>query len=220
MIQSGKEIKRLGLLRNAEDRNYQAQGCDIRMEKVFCPVNKPFGEKITEDDYVQPIVRYKNAIVWGTDCQCLAQVWDEDKNLLYYTIPPETACLFKIMETVDLSPKVPSNEMSYSLDSDGTRKTSGKFNLEPRYFNAYVLPKSSLSRRGVIVHSAWWDAGYVGSGFVLVRTTQMPLTIKPGVEFAQMVFLEGSSTDQLYDGKYQYENLKKESEGTWSDRVK
>lgn len=186
MIQSGKDIKRLGLLQNAEDRNYQAQGCDIRMEKVYCPVNKPFGEKI-EEDYVDPVMAYKKRFTQN----CLAQVWDEDAKLLYYWIPQETSCLFKIMETVNLKPIEPSTSQS-----------------SPRYFNAYVLPKSSLSRRGVIVHSAWWDAGYVGSGFVLVRTTTVPLTIKPGAEFAQMVFLEGTSPDRLYNGQYQGENLK------------
>ncbi len=175
MILSGQDIKKFGLLLDAKDSNYQAQGCDIRLDKVFYPVDKPFGEKITEADYKEYLPR---RFFTGSG-----------EKAEGYIIPPNTSVLFKIMETVDLRAKIASITTF-------------------RYFNAYVLPKSSLSRRGVIVHSAWWDAGYKGSGFVLVRTTDVPLTIKPGAEFAQMVFIEGSPTESVYDGQYQNEGLK------------
>jgi hypothetical protein len=133
-----------------------------------------------------------------------AQVWGENDKFLYYWIPPESAVLFKIMETVDLTPKRERNFAPYYESFTIGHETS-------RYFNAYILPKSSLSRRGIIVHSAWWDAGYKGSGFVLVKTTDNPLKIKPGMEFAQMVFLEGTPTERVYEGQYQGENLSLES---------
>lgn len=175
MIQSGRDIQAFGLLINEDPKNIQAQGCDIRVEKVYYPVDKPFGEKITESDYQEfPLRKY------------YAKSGEKEDGFL---VPPNTSVLFKIMEMVDLTAKFNSIQQKF------------------RFFNAYVLPKSSLSRRGIIVHSAWWDAGYKGSGFVLVRTTDFPLFIKPGAEFAQMIFFEGTSTEEVYNGQYQNENL-------------
>lgn len=161
MILSGEDIKRFGLLRNADEKNMQAQGWDVRVEKVYHIVSKPYGEKITDEDY-------------------------KEFSLPYGTVPPNTSVLFKLMETVDL------------------RSREGL-----PCVNALVLPKSSLTRRGVTVHSAWWDAGYVGSGMVLVRTSDIPLRIKPGDSFGQMIFFVGQSTNMLYEGQYQGEGIKK-----------
>jgi deoxycytidine triphosphate deaminase len=194
MILSGEDIKRYDLLLDADPKNMQAQGWDVRLDKVYRVVNKPYGEKIKEEvDYVGP---YKILVedfnkTWGNSglCNYICQIWNKDGILSYY-IPPNSSVLFKLMETVDL-----------------TRKAESHFKTECGYFNAYVLPKSSLSRRGVIVHSAWWDAGYKGSGVVLVRTSEVPLQIKPGDAFGQMIFYEGSSTGSVYDGQYQGEGL-------------
>lgn len=161
MILSGEDIKRFGLLQNADEKNIQAQGWDVRLEKVYHIVSKPYGEKIKEEDY-------------------------KEFSLPYGTVPPNTSVLFKLMETVDL------------------RSREGL-----PCVNALVLPKSSLTRRGVTVHSAWWDAGYVGSGMVLIRTSDTPLRIKPGDSFGQMIFLEGTRTSSLYAGQYQNEGIKK-----------
>ena len=161
MILSGEDIKRFGLLRNADEKNMQAQGWDVRVEKVYHIVSKPYGEKIKEEDY-------------------------KEFSLPYGTVPPNTSVLFKLMETVDL------------------RSREGL-----PCVNALVLPKSSLTRRGVTVHSAWWDAGYVGSGMVLIRTSDIPLRIKPGDSFGQMIFFVGQSTNMLYEGQYQGEGIKK-----------
>jgi deoxycytidine triphosphate deaminase len=189
MILSGQDIKKYNLLLNAEDSNMQAQGWDVRLDKVYRCVNKPWGLKIKEEDYVGPIMSYEDVFAQN----CIAQIWDDNGNLLYYWIPPESSVLFKLTETVDLRP----------------RKEYCQGSLEKtRYFNALVLPKSSLSRRGISVHSAWWDAGYKGSGVVLVRTSEVPLQIKPGDSFGQMIFFEGTSTDSVYSGQYQGEGLK------------
>ena len=160
MILSGEQIKHFGLLQNADEKNMQAQGWDVRLEKVYHIIYKPYGEKIKEEDYEEFVY------------------WDE--------IPPNTSVLFKLMETVDL------------------RSREGL-----PCVNALVLPKSSLTRRGITVHSAWWDAGYVGSGMVLVRTSDTPLKIKPGDSFGQMIFFEGTRTSSLYAGQYQNEGIKK-----------
>ena len=161
MILSGEQIKHFGLLQNADEKNMQAQGWDVRVEKIYRVVSKPYGEKIKEEDY-------------------------KEFSLPYGTVPPNTSVLFKLMETVDL------------------RSREGL-----PCVNALVLPKSSLTRRGVTVHSAWWDAGYVGSGMVLVRTSDTPLKIKPGDSFGQMIFFEGTRTSSLYAGQYQNEGIKK-----------
>lgn len=168
MILSGEDIKRFGLLRNADEKNMQAQGWDVRVENVYHIVSKPYGEKIKEEDYEEFVY------------------WDE--------IPPNTSVLFKLMEIVDLSPRQTGEHLTGYVN---------------HLFNALVLPKSSLTRRGVTVHSAWWDAGYVGSGMVLVRTSDIPLRIKPGDSFGQMIFFVGQSTNMLYEGQYQGEGIKK-----------
>lgn len=191
MILSGQDIKRYGLLLNAEDSNMQAQGWDVRLDKVYKVVNKPWGQKIKEEDYVE---LYK-AIPVDVNMyhhNTSSQIWDNNGNLLYYWIPPESSVLFKLMETVDL-----------------TRKRETTHQEIYRYFNALILPKSSLSRRGISVHSAWWDAGYKGSGVVLVRTSEVPLKIKLGDSFGQMIFFEGTPTDSVYNGHYQGEGLRK-----------
>ena len=161
MILSGEQIKHFGLLQNADEKNMQAQGWDVRLEKVYHIIYKPYGEKIKEEDY-------------------------KEFSLPYGAVPANTSVLFKLMETVDL------------------RSREGL-----PCVNALVLPKSSLTRRGVTVHSAWWDAGYVGSGMVLVRTSDTPLKIKPGDSFGQMIFFVGQSTNMLYEGQYQGEGIKK-----------
>jgi deoxycytidine triphosphate deaminase len=188
MILSGQDIKKYGLLLNAEESNMQAQGWDVRLDKVYRCVNKPWGQKIKDEDYVEP---YKIIYTNGHVPFVLAQICDEEDNMLYYYVPPNSSVLFKLMETVDL-----------------TRKPENHFKTEYGYFNALVLPKSSLSRRGISVHSAWWDAGYKGSGVVLVRTSEVPLQIKPGDSFGQMIFFEGTPTDSVYNGQYQGEGLK------------
>lgn len=188
MILSGQDIKKYGLLLNAEDSNMQAQGWDVRLDKVYRCVNKPWGEKIKEKDYVEPCMYYRTFFKEN----CMAQVWDDNDNLLYYWIPPESSVLFKLMETVDLRKKADYCQ--------------GQFE-RVCYFNALVLPKSSLTRRGISVHSAWWDAGYKGSGVVLVRTSEVPLQIKSGDSFGQMIFFEGTPTDQVYNGQYQGEGI-------------
>jgi len=212
MILSGQDIKKYSLLLNAEESNMQAQGWDVRLDKVYRCVNKPWGQKIKEDDYVEPIMTYEK--VFGQTC--IAQVWNDAGNLLYYWIPPESSVLFKLMETVDLSKKTYDplqrlnvNDPEQKLMADTLSLFLGKQSLKVPTINALVLPKSSLSRRGISVHSAWWDAGYKGSGVVLVRTSEVPLQIKHGDSFGQMIFFEGTPTDSVYSGQYMGEGLRK-----------
>jgi deoxycytidine triphosphate deaminase len=170
MILSGQEIKKFNLILGAEDNQYQPHGIDLRLDRVFYPIKKPYGMKIREEDYEEfPI---------GT------------MEIGEYFIPQGSAILFKILETIDLTPKRELYQSSF------------------RSFVGFIYPKSSLSRRGIFVHSAVWDSGYKGSGYLLVRTTEVPLVIHPGDAFCQMVFSEGSPADNHYHGQYQGENTK------------
>jgi deoxycytidine triphosphate deaminase len=187
MILSGQDIKRFNLLENADESLMQAQGWDVRLDKVYRVVNKPFGEKIKEEDYEEPYRLYQCSGDIGAN---ICQIMDVKDRVLRYDIGPNSSALFKLKEIVNLKPV-----MDRSHD-------------HLRYFNALVLPKSSLSRRGISVHSAWWDAGYRGSGVVLVRTSEVPLRITPGEAFGQMIFFEGTSTDEVYRGQYQGEGIK------------
>ncbi|MCK9458749.1 MAG: hypothetical protein M0R80_03855 [Proteobacteria bacterium] len=214
MILSGQDIKKYNLLLNAEESNMQAQGWDVRLDKVYRCVNKPWGQKIKEEDYVEPVRYYEKSFRQT----CIAQVWNDAGNLLYYWIPPESSVLFKLMETVDLSKKTYDPLQRFNgADCDPEQKLVadtlslflGKQSLKVPTINALVLPKSSLSRRGISVHSAWWDAGYKGSGVVFVRTSEVPLQIKPGDSFGQMIFFEGTPTDSVYNGQYQGEGIPK-----------
>jgi hypothetical protein len=207
MILSGQDIKKYNLLLGAEESNMQAQGWDVRLDKVYGCVNKPWGQKIKEEDYVEPTMARERMFRQN----CIAQVWDDNGNFLYYWISPESSVLFKLMETVDLSKKT-FNPFDESIPEQKNVKSMidmfmGDSSVKIPPINALILPKSSLSRRGISVHSAWWDAGYKGSGVVLVRTSEVPLQIKPGDSFGQMIFFEGTPTDSVYRGQYQGEGL-------------
>ena len=185
MILSGQEIKKFNLVLGAKDNQYQPHGIDLRLDKIYHPIDKPYGMKIRDEDY-EEYPMYQEIV---------------DK-FPYYEIPQGTAVLFKILETIDLGPKE-DRRMVEDAFSNGLSFHSQVF---VRNFVGMVYPKSSLSRRGVIVHSAVWDSGYKGSGYLLVRTTEVPLAIKPGDAFCQMCFEEGSLADNHYRGQYQGEN--------------
>jgi deoxycytidine triphosphate deaminase len=183
MILNGNQIKDFGLVIGAEDSQYQPHGIDLRMDEVFYTINKPYGEKITEDDYIE----YPE----------LGDIIRPVGEYLY-VIKEYSLVLFKLKEIIDLRPRIvniPSGEGPYHLEKSF------------RNFVGYIYPKSSLSRRGCIIHSALWDSGYKGSGYVLVQVGQVPFRIKSGDAFAQMVFWEGNPTKTSYNGQYQNEGL-------------
>jgi deoxycytidine triphosphate deaminase len=190
MILSGNEIQKFGLVLGATYEQYQPHGIDLRLDKVFYPVKRPYGMKIREDNYEEfPI---------GT--------MEKDS----YYIPEGTAVLFKILETIDLTPKK-INSLAIGITEEMFREafTDREIPYVLKNFVGMIYPKSSLTRRGVFVHSAVWDSGYKGSGYLLVRTTECPLVIKPGDAFCQMIFFEGSPTETEYGGQYQHENVGK-----------
>lgn len=67
----------------------------------------------------------------------------------------------------------------------------------------WLVPRSSLTRNGVDVRSALYDAGYKGgvNGIIVVHN-QSGCQIEKGARIAQFVIVK-AETAKLYDGQYQ-----------------
>ncbi|MEZ4505560.1 MAG: hypothetical protein R2848_06755 [Thermomicrobiales bacterium] len=77
----------------------------------------------------------------------------------------------------------------------------------PKDLMALGRPRSSLTRSGVAIHTAVWDAGYSG------RSTSLLVVSNPAgfrvqrARVAQLVFIQLSTADDVgYQGIYQGEN--------------
>ncbi len=78
----------------------------------------------------------------------------------------------------------------------------------PRDACAIGLPRSSLLRMGVSVHTAVWDAGYMGrSEALLVVYNKNGFYLKKGARILQLLFMRLSSPQEGYRGRYMGENL-------------
>jgi len=79
----------------------------------------------------------------------------------------------------------------------------------PDYVMALGRPRSSLSRCGVSLHSAVWDAGYSGrSQSLLVVYNPHGFRLHRNARVMQLVFFYTSGgVDKGYNGRYQNENL-------------
>jgi dUTP pyrophosphatase len=78
----------------------------------------------------------------------------------------------------------------------------------PKNLMALGRPRSSLSRSGVSLHTAVWDAGYSGrSTSLMVVYNADGFRVQLGARVAQLVFIELTSADDTgYHGIYQGEN--------------
>ena len=74
---------------------------------------------------------------------------------------------------------------------------------------ALAKPRSSMLRNGVAVHSAVWDAGYIGRSQVqIVVYSQYGFRLARNARIVQMVFMTlDADTDSPYDGLYQREAI-------------
>lgn len=77
----------------------------------------------------------------------------------------------------------------------------------PGWLMAYARPRSSLLRAGVALHTAVWDAGYVGRGAsLLVVYNPQGFRLEANARIAQLVFHTlSSATSAGYSGAYQHE---------------
>ncbi len=78
----------------------------------------------------------------------------------------------------------------------------------PADLMALGRPRSSLTRSGVAIHTAVWDAGYSGrSTSLLVVNNPAGFRVQIGARVAQLVFVRLSqATVKGYEGIYQGEN--------------
>lgn len=78
----------------------------------------------------------------------------------------------------------------------------------PKDVCAIGLPRSSLLRMGVSVHTAVWDAGYRGrSEALLVVYNKDGFRIKRNARILQLVFMRLESGQEGYKGRYMNENV-------------
>jgi deoxycytidine triphosphate deaminase len=82
-------------------------------------------------------------------------------------------------------------------------ETMEKVNM-PKNLLALILPRSSLFRCGVSLHTAVVDPGFVGTlTFGMKNLSEHPFEIEIGSKIGQIVFEEVKGNTKLYDGKYQ-----------------
>ena len=80
----------------------------------------------------------------------------------------------------------------------------------PADIMALGRPRSSLARSGVTIHTAVWDAGYVGrSTSLLVVQNPAGFLVQRDARVMQLVFFGlSAATNRGYDGRYQGENMR------------
>lgn len=81
----------------------------------------------------------------------------------------------------------------------------------PKDLMAFGRPRSSLTRSGVSIHTAVWDAGYSGrSTSLMVVNNSLGFRVQIGARVAQLVFIRLSeATAEGYSGIFQGENIKR-----------
>lgn len=78
----------------------------------------------------------------------------------------------------------------------------------PKDMCAIGLPRSSLLRSGVSVHTAVWDAGYKGrSEALLVVHNEHGFYIRKNSRVLQLLFMRLESGQEGYNGRYMNENV-------------
>lgn len=105
--------------------------------------------------------------------------------------------------------ELPWGEDGWLFLSKGTYKvTFNEVVAIPKDMCAIALPRSSLLRAGVSVHTAVWDAGYRGrSEAMLVVYNDNGFYLKKDARVLQLLFMTLPSSQQGYSGRYLNENI-------------
>ena len=78
----------------------------------------------------------------------------------------------------------------------------------PKNVMALALPRSSLLRCGVTVHTAVWDAGYHGRAqSLMVVYNPQGVSLQKNARIVQLVFFLLTQETEGYQGTYQRENI-------------
>jgi dUTP pyrophosphatase len=149
-------IKNGSLIENADEKNVQPSGVDLRVQRIF---------------------RLKNGGFLGTDDRNTPDVESvSDRPGGKIRLEPNEFVLVETMEKVNM----------------------------PKDITAIILPRSSLFRCGVSLHTAVVDPGFKGTlTFGMKNLSEFPFEIEIGSKIGQIVFEEVKGNVKLYDGKYQ-----------------
>lgn len=102
-----------------------------------------------------------------------------------------------------------SKNSAYILRAGPYRLTFSEQIRIPADCCGFVLPRSSLLRSGVTIHTALWDPGYEGKGKVLLYVLNTKgAVISIGARVAQLVVFRLSGLPhRIYSGQYQNEGM-------------
>lgn len=108
----------------------------------------------------------------------------------------------------DLEPVEPDDAGFIVLNPGPYHITYAETVALPADLMAFGRPRSSLTRSGVAIHTAVWDAGYAGrSTSLLIVSNPFGFTVELGARVAQLVFVRlNREAEQGYSGIYQGEN--------------
>ena len=67
---------------------------------------------------------------------------------------------------------------------------------------AYIVPRSTLSRNGIIIAGGLWDPGFQGRGGCCLHVNGGHMKIKPGTRVGQFLVWKVANAQGSYDGDY------------------
>ncbi len=96
----------------------------------------------------------------------------------------------------------------WMLEKGTYNATMNEYIKLPNNIAAIVLPRSSALVCGIEAHSALWDPGYEGRGFLHFTITR-DVKIYENARIVQMVFFKVSGETEGYNGMFKGEDLLK-----------
>jgi len=100
------------------------------------------------------------------------------------------------------------NRGFYELPQGSYRITYHEIVAIPSGYLGLLLPRSSLLRNGVTIHTAVWDPGYRGRGMgLMIVFNRQGIRIAEYARVAQLILLKVEDAKELYRGRFQDENL-------------
>jgi len=131
------------------------------------------------------------------------------RDVAMFTSPGEIGPQRETRVLSDTSQLVFDNTGAIHLSSGCYLLTHNEIVNLPKDIMALALPRSSLLRCGVSVHTAVWDAGYSGrSQSLMVVYNPLGFQLYKDAAVIQLVFFRLShETSEGYSGIFQHENI-------------
>lgn len=180
------------------------------------------GEKIDVDSWAGVLSREQiRALIVQSDAPLIADWLDLQAQLQPNGFDLSLAAVSRLVGTGRIGARSADRELpsidALSFDAAGWVNLSpGAYHVLynevvslPAHIMALGRPRSSLARSGVSIHTAVWDAGYVGrSTSLLVVSNPAGFRVQRNARVMQLVFLGlATATAQGYNGRYQGENI-------------